>query len=105
MIAQEAQGYIYVVSSMGVTGMRSEIKTDIGSIMETVRKYSDKPAAVGFGINTPEQAEKFSALSDGVIVGSAIVKIIERLGDNAGDELYEYAKKMKAGCLRGKVNY
>lgn len=100
MIAQEAQGYIYVVSSMGVTGMRSEIKTDIDSIMETVRKYSDKPAAVGFGINTPEQAEKFSALSDGVIVGSAIVKIIERLGDNAGDELYEYAKKMKAGCLR-----
>jgi tryptophan synthase alpha chain len=101
LIAQEAQGYIYIVSSMGVTGMRSEIKTDINSIVEAVRKYSDKPAAVGFGINTPEQAQKFSSIADGVIVGSAIVKIIERLGENAGDELYEYAKKMKAACLKG----
>jgi tryptophan synthase alpha chain len=102
LIAQEAQGYIYIVSSMGVTGMRSEIKTDIGSIVETVRKYSDKPTAVGFGINTPEQAKKFSGIADGVIVGSAIVKIIERLGENAGDELYEYAKKMKTACLEAK---
>lgn len=102
LIAQEAQGYIYIVSSMGVTGMRSEIKTDIGSIVEAVRRYSDKPAAVGFGINTPEQATHYSALADGVIVGSAIVKIIERLGENAGDELYAYAKKMKAACLEAE---
>lgn len=99
LIAQEAQGYIYIVSSMGVTGMRSEIKTDINSIVEAVRKYSDKPTAVGFGINTPEQATKFSSIADGVIVGSAIVKIIERLGNNAGDELYKYAQEMKAACL------
>lgn len=102
LIAQEAQGYIYIVSSMGVTGMRSEIKTDIGSIVESVRRYSDKPAAVGFGINTPEQAAHYSALADGVIVGSAIVKIIERLGENAGEELYAYAKKMKAACLEAE---
>jgi tryptophan synthase alpha chain len=75
---------------------------DIGSIVETVRKYSDKPTAVGFGINTPEQAKKFSGIADGVIVGSAIVKIIEKLGENAGDELYEYAKKMKTACLEAK---
>lgn len=102
LIAQEAQGYIYIVSSMGVTGMRSEIKTDIASIIESVRKYSDKPAAVGFGINSPEQATKFSSIADGVIVGSAIVKTIERLGENAGDELYEYAKKMKTACLKAE---
>ncbi len=98
-IAESAEGYIYIVSSMGVTGMRSEIKTDIGSIVEAVRKYSDRPAAVGFGINKPEQAQKFSALADGVIVGSAIVKMIEQYGENAGDALYEYAKQMKEACL------
>lgn len=96
LIAQEAQGYIYIVSSMGVTGMRSEISTDISAIVETVRKYSDKPCAVGFGISTPEQAKKYSAISDGVIVGSAIVKIIEKYGDNAGEHLYNYAKEMAA---------
>lgn len=99
LIASEAQGYIYIVSSMGVTGMRSEIKTDISSIVESIRKYSDKPAAVGFGINSPEQAKKFSAIADGVIVGSAIVKIIEKFGANAGDKLFEYAKQMKAACM------
>ncbi|MCC8135742.1 MAG: tryptophan synthase subunit alpha [Ruminococcus sp.] len=102
LISQVAQGYIYIVSSMGVTGMRSEIKTDIASIVETVRKYSDKPTAVGFGINKPEQATKYSAIADGVIVGSAIVKIIERLGENAGDELYNYAKEMKEACLKAE---
>ncbi|MCH5324507.1 MAG: tryptophan synthase subunit alpha [Eubacterium sp.] len=98
-IAEQAEGYIYIVSSMGVTGMRSEIKTDISAIVEAVRKYSDRPAAVGFGINTPEQAAKYSAIADGVIVGSAIVKLIEQHGENAGDALYEYAKKMKNACI------
>lgn len=102
LIAQEAQGYIYIVSSMGVTGMRSEIKTDIKSIVDTVRKYSNKPAAIGFGINTPEQAEHFCSFADGVIVGSAIVKIIEKYGEDAGDELYRYAQKMKAGCMNAE---
>ena len=56
MIASEATGFIYVVSSLGVTGMRSEIKTDLKSILSDIREVTDLPLAVGFGINTPEQA-------------------------------------------------
>lgn len=95
MIAKEAQGYVYVVSSLGVTGMRSEIKTDLKSIIDLVKQATDIPAAVGFGINTPEQAAEISKISDGVIVGSAIVKIIEKYGENAEDEVYKYVKEMK----------
>ena len=95
MIAKEAQGYVYVVSSLGVTGMRSEIKTDLKSIIDLVKQATDVPAAVGFGINTPEQAAEISKISDGVIVGSAIVKIIEKYGENAADEVYKYVKGMK----------
>lgn len=94
MIAKEARGYIYVVSSMGVTGVRSEITTDIGQIVESIRQVTDVPVAVGFGISKPEQAAKYSALSDGVIVGSAIVKIIARHGKDAGKYVYEYVKSM-----------
>ncbi len=95
MIAKEAQGYVYVVSSLGVTGMRSEIKTDLKSIIDLVKQATDVPAAVGFGINKPEQAAEISKISDGVIVGSAIVKIIEKYGENAADEVYKYVKEMK----------
>ena len=95
MIAKEAQGYVYVVSSLGVTGMRSEIKTDLKSIIDLVKQATDVPAAVGFGINTPEQAAEISKISDGVIVGSAIVKIIEKYGENAVNEVYKYVKEMK----------
>ena len=95
MIAKEAQGYVYVVSSLGVTGMRSEIKTDLKSIIDLVKQATDVPAAVGFGINKPEQAAEISKISDGVIVGSAIVKIIEKYGENAADEVYNYVKEMK----------
>lgn len=94
-IAREASGYIYVVSSMGVTGVRSEITTDLGKIVEAVRRVTDVPCAVGFGISTPEQAEKMAALSDGVIVGSAIVKIIAAHGHKAAPEVYNYVKAMK----------
>lgn len=94
-IAEEAKGFLYVVSSMGVTGMRSEIKTDLGSIMEVVRQYSKVPAAVGFGINTPEQAEEISRISDGVIVGSAIVKLCQQHGEEAAEPIYQYVKSMK----------
>ena len=73
MIAKEAQGFIYCVSSLGVTGVRSEIKTDIKSIVDTIRKYTDIPVAVGFGISTPDQAAAMAKVSDGAIVGSAIV--------------------------------
>ena len=94
MLAKEAEGYVYVVSSLGVTGVRSEITTDIGSIVESIRSVTDTPVAVGFGINTPEQAAKYSAMADGVIVGSAIVKIIAQYGAEAGEYVYHYVKSM-----------
>lgn len=93
-IAESAEGFLYIVSSLGVTGVRSEIKTDLASIMESVRKYAHIPAAIGFGISTPEQAAKMSKLADGVIVGSAIVRIIEKFGENSADEIYKYVKSM-----------
>ena len=94
-IASEAKGFIYVVSSMGVTGVRSEIKTDIGAIVESIRKVTDVPCAIGFGISTPEQAKAMAAVSDGAIVGSAIVKIIAKYKDQAAPEVYKYVKSMK----------
>lgn len=94
-IAKEATGFIYVVSSMGVTGMRSEIKTDLPAILEVVRGSSPIPTAVGFGINTPIQAEEIAKIADGVIVGSAIVKIIEKHGENAGSYIFQYVRSMK----------
>lgn len=95
MIAGDAEGFLYVVSSMGVTGMRSEIQTDIASVMAAVKEAAKIPAAVGFGINTPKQAAEIAQLADGVIVGSAIVKIIEKYGAEAGAHVYDYVKSMK----------
>ena len=97
MIAKEAKGYIYVVSSMGVTGIRSEITTDIGEIIANIRKATDTPVAIGFGINTPEQAASYSQMADGVIVGSAIVKIIQEHGVHAGKYVYDYVRSMVDG--------
>ena len=94
-IAKEASGFLYVVSSMGVTGMLSEIKTDLKSILDTVRASTDIPAAVGFGISRPDQAQKISQICDGVIVGSAIVKLCEEYGTDAAPHIYEYVKSMK----------
>ncbi len=96
MIAKEAEGFIYIVSSLGVTGVRSEIKTDIASITAAVRKYTDTPCAIGFGISTPEQAAKMAALSDGAIVGSAIVKQIAKYGKDAPQYVGEYVRDMVA---------
>lgn len=95
MIANDASGFIYVVSSLGVTGMRSEIKTDLNAILEDIREVTDLPLAVGFGINTPEQASEIGKIADGVIVGSAIVKIIEEYGEDAADHIREYVSSMK----------
>lgn len=95
MIAGDASGFIYVVSSLGVTGMRSEIKTDLESIIEDIKEVTDVPTAVGFGINTPEQAENISKIADGIIVGSAIVNIIGEYGENAKEPLVNYIKSMK----------
>lgn len=95
-IAKEAVGFIYVVSSMGVTGMRGEISTDLASILASIREVTDLPAAIGFGINTPQQAAQMAQIADGAIVGSAIVKIIERYGANAREPLMTYVSEMKA---------
>ena len=95
MIAREAEGFIYVVSSLGVTGMRSEIKTDLDSIVKVIRENTTVPCAIGFGISTPEQAAKMSAISDGAIVGSAIIKIIEQYGTGAPARVGEYVHSMK----------
>ena len=95
MLAKEATGFIYVVSSMGVTGARSEIKTDLAEIVEVIRGVTDTPVAIGFGINT-----KYSAVADGAIVGSAIVKIIAQYGENAGKKLHEYVEEMVSGLQK-----
>ena len=95
MIAKEASGYIYIVSSMGVTGVRSQITTDIGKIVSSIRQVTDVPCAIGFGISTPEQAKEMADLADGAIVGSAIVKIIAKYGENAAPYVYEYVTSMK----------
>ncbi len=95
MIAREAEGFIYIVSSLGVTGVRSEITTDIGAMVRLVRENTDVPCAVGFGISRPEQAAKMAALSDGAIVGSAIIRILEEYGRDAAPHVGEYVRSMK----------
>lgn len=99
MIAKEAKGFLYIVSSLGVTGTRTEIKTDLSSIVEVVRQNTDVPCAIGFGISTPEQAKKMAGLSDGAIVGSAIIKILEKYGTEAPKYVGEYVKSMKNAII------
>ena len=100
MIAGEAEGFVYLVSSLGVTGVRSEIKTDLASIVEAIRRNTDIPCAIGFGISTPEQAARMAGLADGVIVGSAIVRLIEKYGRQAPEYVGRYVKEMK-DAIRG----
>lgn len=95
MIAREAEGFLYIVSSLGVTGTRSEITTDLSSIIKVVRENTDIPCAVGFGISTPGQAKKMAEIADGVIVGSAIIKLIEKYGRESEKAVGEYIKSMK----------
>ena len=95
MIAKEATGFIYVISSLGVTGTRSEIKTDLASIVKVIRENTDVPCAIGFGISTPKQAKKMADISDGAIVGSAIIKIIDEYGEASPKYVGEYVKAMK----------
>lgn len=99
MIAKEAEGFLYIVSSLGVTGTRSEITTDLGAIIKVVRENTDIPCAIGFGISTPEQARKMAALSDGAIVGSAIIKLVEKHGRAAAEPVGEYVKSMKDAIM------
>lgn len=109
-IARSATGFLYVVSSLGVTGVRGEIKTDLAAMIASARKARAEapgaglsgaglpaaklPVAVGFGIHTPAQAAEIAQIADGVIVGSAIVKIVEEHGEHAGKYIYEYVKGM-----------
>ena len=99
MIAREAEGFIYVVSSLGVTGVRSEITTDLNAIVKSIRKSTDIPCAIGFGISTPEQAKKMSCIADGVIVGSAIIKILAEHGKVSSHYVGEYVKSMKDAII------
>lgn len=95
-IAQDATGFVYCVSSLGVTGMRSEITTDIGAMVQAVKQAKDIPCAIGFGISTPEQASYMASLSDGVIVGSAIMKICQQHKEGCIPVLENYVKSMVA---------
>ncbi len=95
MIAREAEGFLYLVSSLGVTGVRNEIETDLASMVQMVRRNTDVPCAIGFGISTPEQAKQMAGLSDGVIVGSAIVRLLEEHGKEAPEYIGEYVRRMK----------
>lgn len=95
MIAREAEGFVYIVSSLGVTGTRSEIKTDLSSIVSVVRANTDVPCAIGFGISTPEQAGAMAALSDGAIVGSALVKLLAKYGTAAPEAIEAFVRSMK----------
>lgn len=95
MIAKEAEGFIYLVSSLGVTGVRSSITTDLGPIIRTIRENTDVPCAVGFGISNPEQAKTIAKEADGVIVGSAIVKLIAQYGKDAAAPVGAFVKEMK----------
>ncbi|MCL2351195.1 MAG: tryptophan synthase subunit alpha [Firmicutes bacterium] len=96
-VAKNAMGFVYLVSSLGVTGARSEITTDIGALVAEIRRYTDTPVAVGFGVHSPEQARRIRGQADGVIVGSAIVEIIREYGENAAGELERYVREMTEG--------
>ena len=100
MIAREATGFLYIVSSLGVTGVRSKITTDLDAIVQAARQNTDIPLAVGFGISRPEQAEAVARTADGVIVGSAIVKLLAEYGADAPAHIGEYVRTMKDAVRR-----
>lgn len=100
MIAKEAEGFLYIVSSLGVTGTRNEITTDIASMVKIVRANSNIPCAIGFGISTPKQAQTMAGFADGVIVGSAIIKLLGKYGTQAPQYIGEYVKSMKTAIMQ-----
>ncbi len=95
MIARESEGFLYIVSSLGVTGTRTEITTDLSAMVRLVRENTKTPCAIGFGISTPEQAQKMASISDGAIVGSAIIKLLDKYGKDAAPYVGDYVKAMK----------
>lgn len=96
MIAKNAKGFVYCVSSLGVTGTRDSITTNIGEMVNTVRENTDVPAAVGFGISTPQQAADIAKVSDGIIIGSAIVRIIAKYGRSCAKYVYDYVVSIRS---------
>lgn len=98
-IAEKAQGFLYCVSSLGVTGVRSSFSSNISEIIALAKSAGDVPCAIGFGISTPEQAKEMAKLADGVIVGSAIVKLIAQYGRDSVTVVYDYVKSMKQAVL------
>ena len=102
MIARQAKGFLYCVSSLGVTGVRSQITTDIHAMVEQVKQVSDIPCAIGFGISTPQQAYEMAAKADGAIVGSAIVRIVAQYGKDCIQPVCDYVKEMKAAVERAQ---
>lgn len=100
MIAKEAKGFIYCVSSLGVTGVRADIKTDLAAMIKSVKSVSSSPCAIGFGVSTIEQAEEMASISDGVIVGSAIVSLVEKYGRDSVEPVKVYVSDMKSAILR-----
>ena len=100
-IAREAEGFVYIVSSLGVTGVRSEIKTDLTSIVAAVRANTKIPCAIGFGISTPAQAKKMASISDGAIIGSAIIKLLAKYGESAPKFVGEYVREIKNALTEG----
>lgn len=99
MIAKEAKGFVYIVSSLGVTGVRKEITTDVGALAAMVKENTNVPCAIGFGISTPEQAAAMAAKADGAIVGSAIIRIVAKYGKDAAGPVGDYVKSMKDALL------
>ncbi len=102
-IAKEADGFLYCVSSMGVTGIRNELGTGIKEMLHAVKEVKDIPCAIGFGISTPEQAREMASIADGVIVGSAIVKIVGEYGEKCVPYVLDYVRRMKGACLECQV--
>lgn len=102
MIAKDAEGFVYCVSSMGVTGMRSEMNNHISDMIDSVKEVNDIPCAVGFGVSTPEQAEEYARYADGVIVGSAVVKIVEQYGKDSVEYVADYVSSMKQAIVRAE---
>lgn len=99
MIAKNAKGFIYCVSSLGVTGVRSRFSTNIADVAASIKAAAKVPCAIGFGISTPKQAKEMSKYADGVIVGSAIVKIIEKYAEDAIEPVCDYVKDMKKAIM------
>ncbi len=100
-IAAQAEGFVYCVSSLGVTGVRQEITTDIAEMVRLVKSVRDIPCAIGFGISTEDQARAMATHGDGVIVGSAIVKLAEQYGPECIEPICRYVRQMKAALTEG----